>query len=59
MLTLSGVDARVAVDPSRLRPNEINWLVGNPRRISELGWREESSVTQALKDVLDEQNATA
>ena len=58
MLTLSGVDARVEVDPSRLRPNEITWLVGNPRRIRELGWREESSVTQALKEVLNEQRAT-
>jgi GDP-4-dehydro-6-deoxy-D-mannose reductase len=56
MLKLAGVEARVEVDPDRLRPNDIPWLVGSPRRINELGWTAKSSVTQALNDALDEQN---
>jgi GDP-4-dehydro-6-deoxy-D-mannose reductase len=56
MLKIAGVDASVEVDPARLRPNDIPWLVGSPRRINELGWTAKSSVAQALKDVLDEQS---
>lgn len=55
MLKLAGVEAHVEVDPDRLRANDIPWQVGSPRRINELGWTPKSSVTQALKDVLDEQ----
>jgi GDP-4-dehydro-6-deoxy-D-mannose reductase len=58
MLKLAGVEARIEVDAGRLRPNDIPFLVGSPRRLNELGWAEKSSVTQALKDVLDEQSAT-
>ncbi len=58
MLKIAGVEASVEVDPDRLRPNDIPWLVGSPSRINELGWAPKSSVTQALKDVLDEQSAT-
>lgn len=57
MLKLAGVEARIEVDARRLRPNDIPWLVGSPRRLAELGWAAKSSVTQALKDVLDEQSA--
>jgi GDP-4-dehydro-6-deoxy-D-mannose reductase len=57
MLKLVHVEARVEVDSQRLRPSEIPWLVGDARRINELGWRPKSSVTQALKDVLEEQSA--
>jgi GDP-4-dehydro-6-deoxy-D-mannose reductase len=58
MLKLAGVEARIEVDAGRLRPNDIPFLVGSPRRLNELGWTAKSSVTEALKDVLDEQSAT-
>jgi len=55
MLTLSGVEARVEVDPSKLRPAEIPSLVGDPSRLRGLGWEPRLSVSAALREVLDEQ----
>jgi len=55
MLQLSGVTARVELDPSRLRPAEIPSLVGDPSRLLALGWEPRLSATAALREVLDEQ----
>jgi GDP-4-dehydro-6-deoxy-D-mannose reductase len=54
---LSGTRADVRVDPSRLRPTEIPWLVGNPQKLEKLGWRRRHDVREALRDVLEEARA--
>ncbi|MDC0709388.1 GDP-mannose 4,6-dehydratase [Stigmatella sp. ncwal1] len=52
MLALSGVEARIELDPTRLRPSEIPSLVGAPDKLRALGWEPKSSVTEALREVL-------
>jgi GDP-4-dehydro-6-deoxy-D-mannose reductase len=54
LLELSGVQARIEVDPARLRPVEIPVLVGDASRLRSLGWEASRTVEQALRDVLDE-----
>jgi GDP-4-dehydro-6-deoxy-D-mannose reductase len=43
----------VRIDPERLRPVEIPWLVGNPARIEALGWTRRRTVIDALEDLVD------
>jgi GDP-4-dehydro-6-deoxy-D-mannose reductase len=50
---LIGTRAEVKVDPQRLRPVEIPWLVGNPARIEALGWQRRRTVGQALGELID------
>jgi GDP-4-dehydro-6-deoxy-D-mannose reductase len=45
------------VDPARLRPSEIPWLVGDPGKLERLGWRRQHQVREALRDVLEEARA--
>ncbi|MCP3098722.1 GDP-mannose 4,6-dehydratase [Myxococcus sp. K15C18031901] len=52
MLTLAGVDARIELDPARLRPSDIPSLVGAPDKLRALGWEPKLTVTDALRDVL-------
>ncbi len=54
LLALSGVKARIEVDPSRLRPAEIPSLAGSPKKLQALGWRPSRTVAQALSEVLEE-----
>lgn len=54
---LLGTRAEVRVDPSRLRPVEIPWLVGDPGKVEALGWRPRRTVRDALEDVLAELRA--
>jgi GDP-4-dehydro-6-deoxy-D-mannose reductase len=54
---LAGTHAEIRVDPARLRPSEIPWLVGDPGKLERLGWRRRSRVRDALKDVLEESRA--
>jgi GDP-4-dehydro-6-deoxy-D-mannose reductase len=54
---LAGTRARIHVDPARLRPNEIPWLVGDPRKLERLGWTRRRTVRDALRDVLEEARA--
>jgi GDP-4-dehydro-6-deoxy-D-mannose reductase len=54
LLELAKVDARIEVDPQRLRPAEIPSLVGSPQKLRALGWKPSRTVTQALSDVLEE-----
>jgi GDP-4-dehydro-6-deoxy-D-mannose reductase len=51
---LLGTQAEVRVDPQRLRPVEIPWLVGDPGKVEALGWRRRRAVQEALEDVLEE-----
>ena len=57
MLALSKINARVEVDPARLRPVEIPVLIGNPSRLTALGWKPQYELSAALRDVLEEQGA--
>jgi GDP-4-dehydro-6-deoxy-D-mannose reductase len=52
MLVLAGVNARIELDPARLRPSDIPSLVGSPDRLRALGWAPKLTVTDALRDVL-------
>jgi GDP-4-dehydro-6-deoxy-D-mannose reductase len=54
---LANTHAEIRVDPARLRPAEIPWLVGSPDRIEHLGWKRRRSVDQALEEVLAEARA--
>jgi GDP-4-dehydro-6-deoxy-D-mannose reductase len=55
LLELSGVSAQIRVTPGRLRTVEIPWLVGDPARLTELGWQPQRSTSEALQEVLREQ----
>jgi GDP-4-dehydro-6-deoxy-D-mannose reductase len=57
MLELSGVDARIEVDPERLRPVELPGLVGDPAKLRRLGWAPSRAVRDALREALDEAGA--
>jgi GDP-4-dehydro-6-deoxy-D-mannose reductase len=48
-----GTEAEVRVDPERLRPVEIPWLVGDPGRAEALGWRRRRGVQAALVELID------
>jgi GDP-4-dehydro-6-deoxy-D-mannose reductase len=50
--SLLGTRAEVRIDPRRLRPAEIPWLVGDPGRLESLGWRRRRSVTQGLEELI-------
>lgn len=50
---LLATHAEVRVDPQRLRPVEIPWLVGNSARIQTLGWRRRRTVRDALADLIE------
>ena len=55
LVALARVPIRVEVDPTRLRPADIPWLVGDPSRIvRDTGWRAEIPLEQTLADVLEE-----
>src|SRR6202171_4614181 len=52
MIELASVEVRVEVDPSRFRPSELPYLVGDPAKLQRLGWRPSKSVDDALRDAL-------
>jgi GDP-4-dehydro-6-deoxy-D-mannose reductase len=54
---MAGTRAEIRVDPTRLRPAEIPWLVGNPARVETLGWKRRRSVEEALGEALAEARA--
>jgi GDP-4-dehydro-6-deoxy-D-mannose reductase len=55
LVALARVAIRVEVDPARLRPADIPWLVGDPQRIArETGWHAEIPLERMLADVLEE-----
>ena len=57
MQELAGTHAEIRVDPARLRPTEIPWLVGDPRKLERLGWVRQHDVRDALRDVLEDARA--
>jgi GDP-4-dehydro-6-deoxy-D-mannose reductase len=54
---IAGTAAQIRVDPARLRPVEIPWLVGNPGRMESFGWTRRRPLRQALRDILDSAGA--
>lgn len=51
LIGLSGARVRVEVDPDRVRPVDVPLLVGNPDRLSGLGWRPEIPLRTTLADL--------
>jgi len=51
LIALSGVAARVEIDPARLRPVDAPLLVGRCERLGALGWRPRRSLDAALADL--------
>lgn len=51
LMVLSGVKARVEVDPSRLRPVDIPLLLADSSRLRGLGWTPERGLDDALEDL--------
>ncbi len=48
---ISGVEARVERDESRVRPVDIPLLVGDNRRLTSLGWSPRKDLDQALEEL--------
>ncbi len=48
LLQHARVQARIEVDPERVRPADIPWLVGNPEKLTALGWSPERSPFEGL-----------
>lgn len=47
-------ELRVEIDPARMRPADLGYLVGDPARIRrDTGWHPERSLDATLEDVLD------
>lgn len=51
---ISGVEAEVARDESRVRPVDLPQLSGDARRLRALGWQPERSLDDALRDLWEE-----
>jgi GDP-4-dehydro-6-deoxy-D-mannose reductase len=52
---MARVQVRIEVDPARLRPADMPWLVGDPSLAErDTGWRVERPLADTLRDVLDE-----
>jgi GDP-4-dehydro-6-deoxy-D-mannose reductase len=54
LLSLVDCDIKIKQDPSRLRPSDVELLVGDPTKIRKaVGWKPEIKFTKTLKDLLD------
>ena len=55
LIARAGIPIAIDVDPQRLRPDEVQLAVGDPRRAAQaLGWRPRLSLEAMLDDVLSE-----
>lgn len=55
LLALARVPVRHEVDPARLRPADVPWLVGDPSLAArDCGWRVRIPLAETLRDVLDD-----
>lgn len=52
MVALSGTEARIEVDPARVRPVDLPLLVGDASRLRALGWAPEIPLRRTLEDLL-------
>lgn len=54
LLTLSGVDVKIEVDPERLRPSDVPVLLSDSSKFKRLtGWEPRISLKQSLQDLLE------
>jgi GDP-4-dehydro-6-deoxy-D-mannose reductase len=54
LLSLAGCDIETKQDPSRLRPSDVELLVGDPTKIRKaVGWKPEIPFKKTMKDLLD------
>jgi GDP-4-dehydro-6-deoxy-D-mannose reductase len=51
LMKTSGVEARVEQDPERMRPVDLPLLVGDSKRLRDLGWEPRRNLEQALADL--------
>jgi GDP-4-dehydro-6-deoxy-D-mannose reductase len=52
LVAISGVDAEIVVDPSRVRPNEASMIVGDPSKLmARTGWSPRIPLDQTLRDI--------
>lgn len=54
LVELSGTNARIEVDPERVRSVDIQTLVGDPGRLRALGWEPRFRLEETLGDLLAE-----
>jgi len=60
LAAMAKVEVRVEVDPARLRPADVPYLVGDPTRVRrDTGWQAVLPLEQTLKDVLNEWRGVA
>jgi len=60
LAAMARVRIRIEVDPARLRPADVPWLVGDPALAArELGWSVRRTLADTLRDVLDDWRARA
>ncbi len=53
LISISGADVKVQVEPERLRPSDVPLLVGdNTKFVERTGWRPEIPFDQTLSDIL-------
>lgn len=58
LAALARVPVRIEVDPARLRPADVPYLVGDPARAArDTGWRVQRPLAETLQDVLGEWRA--
>jgi len=54
LLTLSDVDLKIEVDQTRLRPSDVELLIGSSEKLQKAtGWKPEIPFDKTLKDLLD------
>ncbi len=54
LLSLSQADVQVQVDPERLRPSDVEILIGDASKFrSETGWQPQISLEQTIEDLLN------
>ena len=60
LAAMAKVEVHVEVDPARLRPADVPYLVGDPSRVQrDTGWQASRPLEQTLKDVLHEWRGVA
>jgi GDP-4-dehydro-6-deoxy-D-mannose reductase len=58
LTAMAHVTVRVEVDPARLRPADVPWLVGDPSFVArDCGWSVKIPLEDTLRDVLDDWRA--